>query len=389
MDERRGDGLVDAGVEDDLGADARARSVEQRPAPPTVIRCLPTVPTPDLVPAGLVEPDGASRRRSATAAAGDLRSQPGQSVSVGSVTSTVPSASSSSPSAPGCAVRACVQRPARSSAGGSRRDTRAGVHDDLDLAERRRGARLGRWTRVPGGRRAATALDERADGVRAEQRRSGSAASAATRQRVLVVAEHHHRARRPLAQRRRARRRRPRGRALGAAGSTPVERADARRPAAGAGAPCRRSRASATLAGADGVDQRVAPGPVGPGHLQVEAARGGGDDGAGGDPVATSTTPSKPHSSLSTSLQQRRYSVVVACRRRPGCTRPSPTTPPASRTISSNGARYSSRSVRSSTRASTRDALGLGVVGDEVLDGRADAAVLQRRARTRTADRAR
>ena len=46
------------------------------------------------------------------------------------------------------------------------------------------------------------------------------------------------------------------------------------------------SEALADVARADGVEQPVAPGSVGSGHLQVEAALGGADDGRGGHPVA-------------------------------------------------------------------------------------------------------
>ena len=85
------------------------------------------------------------------------------------------------------------------------------------------------------------------------------------------------------------------------------------------------------------------------------------------------TSPSKPHSPCSTS----RSSPLSVIGSPPTALYAAMTDhTPASRTTASNGARYSSRSVRSSTRASSVIRSGLGVVGDEVLHGGADAAGL-------------
>ena len=63
--------------------------------------------------------------------------------------------------------------------------------------------------------------------------------------------------------------------------------------------------------------------------------------------------------------------------------------PSTGATAASNGTRYSSRSVRSSTSLRDRHPLELGVVGDEVLDARRDAAVPARRATYADGDAAR
>ena len=256
-------------------------SLVESTCPPTVIRCLPTVPTPTSC-----RPGSSSRtvvrRRSATAGPGTSRSQPGQSVT-SVVTSTVPSASSSSPSAPGW-PSGVVQRPARSSAGGSRRDTAPGCTSTSTSPNASRSAASGVGRAVRTDVRGAAALHERVDGVGAEQGDPGDVVGG-DGQRVLVVAEHHHRAGRPARAARRARRRRPRGRAGRPDGSTP-----SRAPTRWARRSRRRtlasSSASLTSPDADGVEQPVAPRSVGSGHLQVEAALGGRDDGGGGHPVA-------------------------------------------------------------------------------------------------------
>ena len=95
-------------------------SLVESTCPPTEMTCLPTVPTPTSC-----RPGSSSRTvvrmRSAVAGPGTSRSQPSHSVT-SAVASTAPSASSSSPWAPTW-PSGVVQRPARSSAGGSRRET--------------------------------------------------------------------------------------------------------------------------------------------------------------------------------------------------------------------------------------------------------------------------
>ena len=155
----------------------------------------------------------------------------------------------------------------------------------------------------------------------------------------------------------------------------------ARRPAApgaGGAGPCRRASDSLTSPERTRVEQAVAPGAVRSGHLQVEATLGGTDHGLGGHPVADHDAVEAPLV-LEDAGEQRavlehgagRDAVVdtgVGAHHRPRLRL-------ADELLERREVDLAQRALVDAGQVA--GALGLGVVGDEVLDAHADAAVLR------------